>query len=229
MLHPVGPLRAAVYWRRRLVLLAVLLALLGGAGGLVVLLDAGDGAAPGNAGRSEGPAPTPALERVLPSLAGVRTPEPAPVPATSPSPSRPAPRTTPAPAAGPLPCGNDAVEVAVRAPAEVPAGSKPTLVVVVRNVGSVPCVRSVDAELQEIVLVDAAGARVWGSNDCFPEQSDRRVTLRPGAEVTLPVVWGGLTSTPGCTGERTVPPAGDYALRARQDTETSAEVPLRLG
>ena len=32
MLHPVGPLPAGVYWRRRLVVLLVLLALLGGAG-----------------------------------------------------------------------------------------------------------------------------------------------------------------------------------------------------
>ena len=120
------------------------------------------------------------------------------------------------------------IELALRAPARVPAGAKPTLEVVVRNTGGGPCLRSVDQELLEILLLDAAGDRVWGSNDCFPEQGDRTVTLRPGAAVTLPVVWGGVTSARGCTGERTVPPAGDYVLRARLDTGTSTDVPLRL-
>jgi hypothetical protein len=120
------------------------------------------------------------------------------------------------------------VELTVRAPAQVQAGSKPTLEIVVRNVATGPCVRSVDKELQEIVLVDGAGTRVWGSNDCFPEESDRKVELRPGAAVALPVVWGGLTSAPACAGDRTVPPAGDYALRARLDTKTSAARPLQL-
>jgi hypothetical protein len=118
--------------------------------------------------------------------------------------------------------------VSVRAPAQVPAGSKPTLEIAVRNGGSVPCERSVDKELQEILLLDAAGTRVWGSNDCFPEQSDRTVTLQPGEEVGLPIVWGGRTSSPGCAGERTVPPAGNYLLRARLDTKASADVAFRL-
>ena len=69
---------------------------------------------------------------------------------------------------------------------------------------------------------------MWGSNDCFPEQSDRQVALEPQAEVSLPTVWGGRTSTPGCAGERRVPPAGAALLRARLDTETSADVPFQL-
>jgi hypothetical protein len=69
---------------------------------------------------------------------------------------------------------------------------------------------------------------VWGSNDCFPEEGDRTITLEPGEEVGLPLVWGGRTSAPGCAGERSVPPAGDYLLRARLDTKASADVPLQL-
>ena len=231
VLHPVGKLPTSVYWRRRLVVLAVLLAVLAGVGWLVVSLSGRAGAdAPDrdDAAASRSSVPTPALERVLPSLAGVRPPAPGsavPLPDTRPPPQPPATAAAPAPGS---PCTDDMIEVAVRAPARVPAGSKPTLEIVVRNVAPVPCVRAVDQELQEILLLDAGGARVWGSNDCFPEESDRRVTLRPRAAVTLPIVWGGLTSAPGCAGERTVPPTGDYLLRARLDTERSADVPIRI-
>ena len=225
MLHPVGDLPAAVYWRRRLVVLVVLLGLLAGAGWLVATLARGsDTTAEDDAASSAGPPPTPGLERVVPSLAGVRTPE---VPGAALSDERPTPEAPAAPTPG-SPCTDDVIELVVQAPEVVPAGSKPTLEVVVRNVGTAPCVRSVDQELLEILLLGPDGGRVWGSNDCFPEESDRSVTLRPGGTVTLSLVWGGLTSAPGCAGERVVPPAGDYVLRARLDTDTSADRPMRL-
>lgn len=229
MLHPVGDLPAAVYWRRRLVVLAVLVGLLAGAGWLVTSLVQRAGADAAEDDAAGRPVPTPALERVLSSLAGVRTPEQGP--ATPLPDERPPAETRPtraAPAPG-GPCTDEMIELAVRAPARVRAGSKPTLEIVVRSVAAVPCVRAVDKELQEILLLDSAGTRVWGSNDCFPEQSDRRVTLRPRGTVVLPIVWSGLTSAPGCAGERVVPPAGDYVLRARLDGEASADTPLRLG
>ena len=70
-----------------------------------------------------------------------------------------------------------------------------------------PCTRSLDAGLREIVLLDAAGTRVWGSNDCFPEPSSEPRTLAAGEAVSFPVQWGGLTSEPTCTAAR-VEPAG---------------------
>ncbi len=227
MLHPVGRLPARVYWRRRLVLLTVLIALLAGAGWLIVrLVDP-----PGEGSTAAGPAssraaPTPALERVMPSLAAVRTPDPAP--------GTPAPETrrTPTPTpAGPTPggpCTDEMIDLVMRAPAQVRAGSKPTLEIVARNVSEVPCVRRLDAELREIVLFDADRDRVWGSNDCFPEQSDDRRTLAPGEGVALRIVWGGLTSRPGCAGERTTPPTGVYVMRGRLDTKTTPDRRIRL-
>ena len=69
VLHPVGELSAAVYWRRRLTVLAVLLAVLGGLGWLgFALLSGGDddaAAATRSAGSS---VPLPALERVVPTI-----------------------------------------------------------------------------------------------------------------------------------------------------------------
>jgi hypothetical protein len=227
VLHPVGRLPARVYWRRRLVLLVVLLALLAGCGWLALrLLDrAGEGSTA--AAATSRPVPTPALEQVLPSLASVRTPE------TAPGTPEPDVRRTPAvvrstaPSSG-GPCTDDMIRLTMRAPTRVPAGSSPTLTIVVRNVSEVACVRRLDAELQEVELFDAAGDRVWGSNDCRQEQSNRRESLVPRQGVALDVVWSGRSSAPGCAGERTVPEAGVYVLRGRLDTKTTAERRLRL-
>src|SRR5687768_14769662 len=74
VLHPVGPLPAGVYWRRRLVVLLVLLALLAGAGWLGWTLWTGRAAGSEAAGTTTGSTRTeiPRLEQVVPSLAGLR-------------------------------------------------------------------------------------------------------------------------------------------------------------
>src|SRR3712207_3087989 len=117
----------------------------------------------------------------------------------------------------------------VRGPGSVPVGGKPTFELVVTNVSSVPCVRVLDEGLQEIVMSDAAGNRVWGSNDCFPGNSSDTRTLAPGESVAFPLVWGGLTSEPSCTAARTAPAPGQYALRGRLGTKVSADASLTLG
>ena len=89
------------------------------------------------------------------------------------------------------PCTDDMIAVEVRtAEAAVAVGSKPTLDLVVTNTSAVPCVRALDKALQEIVLLDAGGDRVWGSNDCFPEASSDLRTLAPGEAVGLRVIEG---------------------------------------
>jgi hypothetical protein len=228
VLHPVGPLPAAVYWRRRLLVLGCTLGLLGGGGWVgVAATTGGPETAPEAAGSSApAPVPVPALEQVVPSLAAVQVPTPAPT--TTPAAAVPAPSTPPAPAAG-GPCGDDVIAVTVRpVPASTPIGSKPTFELVVTNTSPVSCVRALDKGLQEVVLVDGAGTRIWGSNDCFPEASSDQRTLQAGETVVFPVLWSGLTSSPGCVGSRTTPAAGSYLLRGRLDTKTSADAAFTL-
>jgi hypothetical protein len=231
VLHPVGRLPAAVYWRRRLVVLLVLVVLLGGAAwGTVRLLNRSDGGtgAAAASGVTHTAVRTPALEQVLPSVAAVELPtiEPrTPAPETPRAPAKPVVTAGPTPGG---PCSDDMIAVEVRAPASVASGSKPTFELVVRNTSAVPCTRIVDKELQELVLLDADGERVWGSNDCFPEESDERRTIGPGDGAGFEVVWGGLSSEPTCTAERTAPPPGAYVLRGRLDAEVSADTPLLI-
>ena len=131
------------------------------------------------------------------------------------------------PAGGP--CTDEMLGLVVRAPATAAGGSKPTFELVVSNVSAVPCVRALDKGLQEIVLLDGSGNRLWGSNDCFPEASSDVRTLAPGEALAFPLVWGGLTSEPTCTAPRRTPGPGAYLLRARLDTKVSSAARLTLG
>ena len=224
MLHPVGKLPAAVYWRRRAVLLLLVFAVLAcGAWFGTPLLARGKAQA---ASPTTGPRPVPALERVVPSFASVATPTPPLVPASGTAAVLAAP-AAPAPVAG-GPCTDDMIGLQVRTPGAAAVGSKPTLELLVSNVSAVPCVRALDKGLQELLLLDSAGHRIWGSNDCFPETSSDPRTLAPGETVTIPLVWGGLTSEPTCTAPRANPPAGSYVVRGRLDTKVSPDAPLSL-
>ncbi len=224
MLHPVGPLPAAVYWRRRLVLLLVLLVVLGGGGWLGVTLLSGSGDTAAAADATPPPAVgTPALDRVVPSLAGVQTPTPPPS-TTAPPAEAPA---APAQEAG-APCGDDVIALEVRTPGTVPSGTGPVFELVVTNTAAVPCTRVLDAQLQEMVLLDGAGARLWGSNDCQPGSSSDTRTLAPGEQVVFPLTWSGLTSEPTCSAARVPVAPGTYVVRARLDTKTSPDAPLQI-
>ncbi|MFQ1003466.1 MucR family transcriptional regulator [Modestobacter sp. SSW1-42] len=230
MLHPVGPLPAAVYWRRRLLVLGCAVGVLGGGGwlGAAVATGGPDDAPTVAAPPGGAPRPTPGLEQVVPSLAAVQVPTAAPSPPPAAEPQAPASSAPAGPTPG-GPCTDDMIAVEVRPdPASTPVGSKPTFELVVTNTSTVACVRTVDAALQEIILIDDAGERVWGSNDCFPETTTGQRTLQAGESVGFPVPWSGLSSAPGCAADRTTPPAGTYVLRGRLDTDVSPDATFTL-
>lgn len=199
MLHPVGPLPAAVYWRRRVLVLLLAGAVVGGGGWLATTaIDWRPGPAEASSGGS------PARGQVLPSLAGAQAPTPV--------------------------CTDEMIDLTVRAPAAAVVGSRPTFQLVVTNMSTAACVRSLGAEQQEIVLADATGQRIWSSADCLAEGtgSQSRTTLTPGQAVSLDVVWGGRRSEPTCMAERVSPPPGRYVLRGRVGTKAAPEVALTL-
>jgi hypothetical protein len=223
--HPVGPLPARVYWRRRLIVVVVLLAVALGATWSTLRFLAARADDSSRSAATGSPVRVPALERVVPSPSTIVLPTPPDTAARA-----AAAQATPAvplPVPG-GPCTDDLIALEVRIPGTVAVGDKPTFELVVTNVSAVPCVRALDKGLQEIQLYDPAGARLWGSNDCFPEVSSDLRTLAPGEAVSMPVVWGGLTSEPSCTAPRKTPGPGGYSVVGRLDTKLTESVPLTL-
>jgi len=101
-------------------------------------------------------------------------------------------------------------------------GDKPVLILSVVNASAVACVRDLNAAGQEVLIYDAAGNRLWSSNDCYPETSNDVETLAPGQKVDYKVVWSGKVSEPTCTAPRPRLGAGTYVLQAVQGGVQSA-------
>jgi hypothetical protein len=189
-LHPVGPLPASTYWRRRLVLLAVLvLALLG----VKALLGGGGDGTP-----AAGPTPTV-------------------TPRTSHSPSARPVATRPA---GPVTCRDSALRLTTTADAATyPAGTSPRFTVTVKNVSAVTCRRdlgplqvvvksgadriwaSTDCAPKATPVLQGLGAggslettKTWDGKRSKPGCEGTRTPVRPGT-YTVRATIGSLTST----------------------------------
>jgi hypothetical protein len=245
VLHPVGPLPASVYWRRRIVVLAAALA-----GLLVLWLLAGSGG-----GESTGPTTGAASNATIstdspsPSARSTATTPPASVtlaatpPAHDPGPAGgsagsggadgsggPSGATGPAPtqAAVPPACPDPALRLTIAsAQPAYPVGAMPVLTLAVQNVSRGTCVRDLAASQQEVLLY-AGKFRLWSSNDCYPGGGRDIEALAPGERDQFSVTWSGLSSRPRCAGTRTRVGPGHYRLIGRIGTLRSAPTPLIL-
>jgi hypothetical protein len=120
--QPVGPLPAAVYWRRRAVALLAVVALVAVLGWLLGRVGGGDGDV------LAGPAPTPSASQAAPST----------------------PAATPAPVAA-CGDDVLEVEATAQA-ANAPVGAGTRLQLTVRNTGAVPCTRALGQGAVELVV-----------------------------------------------------------------------------
>lgn len=236
VLHPVGPLPASVYWRRRAVAFAAVILLLlviwavlpgGGGGG-----QRDSAAALTSTSTSGAPSPTvPAAAPTTPGPSGLSaspaTDDPG-APADGPAATTTTVATPKPPPPAPKACADKALRLAI-APAQ-PAyvvGQAPVLRLQIRTVATVGCLRDLGAALQEVLLYRGS-QRLWSSNDCYPEGSRDVELLRPGVVHTFSVTWSGLASQPKCVGTRTRVGAGTYTLVGRIGTLVSPRTPMTL-
>lgn len=203
VLHPVGPLPASTYWRRRLVLLV----------GLVVLALLLRSCAGGS--------PKPAAHRTTPSA----TPSPSASPRATPSATA---SPTPTRAAGPLTCADAALTLsAAPAAPTAPAGSTVRFTLTVKNTGSVACRRDLGGGALE-VLVYSGNDRIWSSDDCGTDKSVSVQPLPAGGSLQSGVSWLGKRSARGCPKDQPVARPGTYTVRARVGTLRSGASVFRL-
>jgi len=206
-LHPVGPLPASTYWRRRAALLV----------GLVVLLLLARSCV-GGSGRAArttvAPSPTPQVT-VTPTATTTPTTTPTATPPTGATggacPHRPLRVVT----------GTDAKDY--------PVGTSPRFTVTVTNTSAAACRRDLGAGAVEL-LVYSGSDRIWSSDDCGGTAGSEVLTLRAGASLEKTVTWSGKRSAKGCPSPAQRPEAkpGYYRVLARVGTVRSAETVFRL-
>ncbi|MBS1674142.1 MAG: hypothetical protein JSS74_09280 [Actinobacteria bacterium] len=174
---------AAVYRRRRIVLLGIIIVVLALLIALVWAFVARG---------SSRPAPAPTVSRTATPSPAATTPDPTPDPTADPAatdPASPAPTSTPD--AGPVPCTARDVQVtAVTDHDSYSADEKPQLSISLTNSGSRDCTMNIGTSTQSFTIT--SGSDVWWrSTDCQQTPSDAIQTIKAGATVTssAPVVW----------------------------------------
>ena len=210
VLHPQGPHRPNVYWRRRAVVLLALIAVL-----LVIgLLLFGGGGGNDQADASPEPSASPSPEAASPS--------PDPEASASDAPSSAA---SPEPAAAPA-CSDSDIQVAVSSDQETyPPGQNPQLTLTIRNAAGQDCVRDIGSGANEIVIT-SGGYHVWSSDDCDPSQASNDEVLPPDAEAAVTLTWERKLSAAGCSGDGSAAQAGTYQVEGRNGQVVSE--PIRI-
>jgi hypothetical protein len=211
----VGSLPAAVYWRRRAVVLVGL--------AMVVLVvsyacNGPDAPAATNPSSSPTPAstpsPTPSLQRPT-----IETSSP-----TTPAFTLPVPANTGA-------CGDTELELTASATtATVSQGSTVDVTIKIKNISSRACSRDVGADMQELRLLNN-DALVWSSDDCGANHGSNVKSFGAGKDMSFTLTWNGRRSRAAAGSVNCQSGAVDattYQLVARLDKKLSPPFALRV-
>lgn len=234
----VGPLPAAVYWRRRAMVLGALLA----AVLMITLMVRGTGSGGAQQPSANG---TPTSGASPASAAG----QPAGTPSTSPTDGviTPVSELTPSPTADaegegegegegetdPNACADAEIKVTAKpAHTTLKRGSDLLITLLIKNTSNRTCTRDVGADLQELRILKST-EKVWSSDDCGGPRGHEVRSFPPAHERSYTVVWNGHSSS-ACeksikrVPDGPVPAAGEYRLYARVGTAISPSVTLKL-
>lgn len=173
---------AAVYRRRRIVVLGIIIVLLALLIGLVWALVARTGA---------DPAPVPTRSSTPSPTASTPPASPDPSADASPAPSATTPAPTSTADAGPVPC--TAAEVQVTAVTDhdtYSADENPKLSISLTNSSTKDCTMNVGTTTQAFTIT-SGNDTWWRSTDCQQTPSDAIQTIKAGATITssTPVTW----------------------------------------
>ena len=198
-LHPVGPLPAATYWRRRLVPVVLLIV-------LVLVLRSCGGAGTKHPSAARTPHPTPSATRH-----GA-----AHVPSASPSPA----------GTGACPDGGLTLSVTTDA-GTYKVGAALRITLTVTNTSGVACTRDLGGAAVQ-VLVYSASDRIWANTDCTHDSSHNIVTLSARQVLQTTVVWSAHRSAPGCPTPQAAALPGTYTAHGVLGTLSSPIVVFTL-
>jgi hypothetical protein len=214
----VGPLPAAVYWRRRAVVLVglamVVLIVSYACGGPTTV----EGAGGSPTVRAQSPSPT---VSVLHPVVGATTPA-----------AKPSAFVLPTPAVT-GPCRDTELELTARAAsAQVTSGHAIDVTIQIKNISGRTCSRDIGADMQELRLLDTTTI-IWSSDDCSPNSGHDVRSFAPGKRVSFTLTWNGRRSRTGtggvtCSATAPVPDSAVYQLVARLDQDLSSPFALQV-
>jgi len=216
----VGPLPAAVYWRRRAVVLAGMVLVIA-----VIWYVFSGATAPAGAGAT-GATPGPGSSQPSPTGTILR-----PIIGGSPTPSATAftlPTTGQTGA-----CTDDEMQVTAAAASEqAPYGTPVSLTIRFRNISARSCQRDIGADVQEL-RIHSGETLVWSSDDCSTNHGHNMSTFAANQEAKFTLTWTGRVSRSGtgavtCSAAAPAPQPGVYQLVGRLGDKLSAPVTLRL-
>lgn len=128
----------------------------------------------------------------------------------------------------PQECAEDDIRVRARMDKNsMPAGSKPKVTLVIRNVGEVPCLREVGPRANELVI-SSGGYSVWTSRHCNTSKKSNVLLLEPGKRAATTIKWNGRLSKKGCPEKTAVAKPGRYELENRNSEVTSKKARFSL-
>ncbi|GAA1754279.1 hypothetical protein [Luedemannella helvata] len=237
----VGPLPAAVYWRRRAVVLSAIVLIF-----LVIFYSCSGPGGNSTGGAATATATPPVDAEPVPTETILRPTVETPPPTSA----------TPSSSAFTLPGGGgggggsggggsepteaaqggactdtEMVVTAKPASGKVAAGATVDFTITFRNASKRSCSRDIGADAQELRLMDGQKV-IWSSDDCNPRSGSAVRRFAPEDAVSFTLTWNGKRSRTGsgtkvCTGAK-APEIGAYQLVGRLGTAYSSPTALRL-
>jgi hypothetical protein len=221
----VGPLPAAVYWRRRAIVLGALL--------LAVLMTSYACVATAKSGASRPSGTTATSSKSPPAATGTGQPAESSSPQVIAPAAEVTPTATPEPTLDPNLCTDDELKVtAVPARTSLAQGDELNITLLIKNTSNRSCSRDVGADLQELRIVQGT-EKIWSSDDCGGLRGHELRQFPVGHERSYSAFWNGKSSS-ACaksmkrTPDGPVPPAGEYTIIGRVGTDLSSPVTIKL-
>lgn len=216
---PVGPEPEAVYWRRRILVLAGVL----GAFAVIAWLWPSGGSQP-TALPSESPSVSPSATA---SASASSTAEPSASPSAT-GEASPSGSAEPSPSGDARACRSSDLDISVAVETAAPtAGSEVVFVMSIANTGDSPCTQDVGAAATSFT-VTSGGYRVWSSDDCNPGGSTQLEVIPPGQAFAVQAVWPTIITTPGCPSTDNPAQPGAYDVTGTDAGITSAATRFAL-
>jgi hypothetical protein len=219
----VGPLPAAVYWRRRAVVLGAVL--------LVVLAVSYTCSGPKSSATSQ-----PSASRSAKPTPKATVLQPAQLVSPSASAGEPSPTVIPQVDASvdPRACTDAELRVTAKpVSTSISRGQDVVIYLLIKNISDRSCTRDVGPDLQELRIVEGA-EKIWSSDDCGSARGNNVQNFIPNLEVSFNVDWNGKMSST-CTGtgankapNGALPDAGRYQVLGRVGTALSKPVTLTI-